>query len=93
MKRRVKQCMDDCYELYTDAVPDIGEAMRSYGEKKYNDANIKISSVMDAAEECEDGFKESGGGVSPLAARNNATFQLAAMALSVMDMIQEGTKH
>ncbi|XP_019192058.1 PREDICTED: uncharacterized protein LOC109186504 [Ipomoea nil] len=84
VEHRLRRCVDHCYELYTDAAPDLGGALRDYRDKKYEDANIKLSAVMDAAAECEDC------GVSPLSERNNATFQLSAMALSVMHLIQEG---
>ncbi|KAL4562911.1 hypothetical protein LXL04_026942 [Taraxacum kok-saghyz] len=84
----VKACLNDCFELYSDAIPSIKQAMKSYNSKKYFDANVQISSVMDAATTCEDGFKEKKGVVSPLTKRNNASFQLSAVALSIMSIVQ-----
>ncbi|KAI3741702.1 hypothetical protein L1987_59376 [Smallanthus sonchifolius] len=54
----VKSCLDDCFELYSDAISGIKQAMKSYSSKRFFDANVQISSVMDATTTCEDGFKE-----------------------------------
>ncbi|XP_059313069.1 putative invertase inhibitor [Lycium ferocissimum] len=83
-----RSCLKDCFELYSDAITTIKLAMKSYNTKKYYDANIQISSVMDAATTCEDGFKEKNGVVSPLTKRNEITFQLSAMALSLMNLLK-----
>ncbi|KAK3023156.1 hypothetical protein RJ639_043434 [Escallonia herrerae] len=84
----VKACLRDCFDLYSDAIPSLKEAMKYYSSKRYDDANVQISSVMDAATTCEDGFNEKEGVVSPLTKRNNLTFELSAMVLSIMDMLQ-----
>ncbi|XP_015085841.1 putative invertase inhibitor [Solanum pennellii] len=89
----VKSCLSDCLELYTDAIPSIKLAMKSYNSKKYYDANIQISSVMDAATTCEDGFKDKDGVVSPLTKLNENTFQLSAMALSLMNLIKNNNNN
>ncbi|KAI5647556.1 hypothetical protein M9H77_33561 [Catharanthus roseus] len=86
-----KACLDDCFELYSDAIDSIKRAMKSYNLKRFYDANIQISSVMDASTTCEDGFKERKGLVSPLTKRNNFTFQLSAISLSIMNLIQKGS--
>ncbi|KAL7593174.1 putative invertase inhibitor [Lactuca sativa] len=88
----VKSCLDDCFELYSDAIPSIKQAMKSYNSKRYFDANVQISSVMDAATTCEDGFKEKKGVISPLTKKNDATFQLSAVALSIMNILQSDSK-
>nr|XP_043622802.1 putative invertase inhibitor [Erigeron canadensis] len=88
----VKACLNDCFELYSDAIPAIKQAMKSYNSKRYFDANVQISSVMDATTTCEDGFKDKKGVISPLTKRNDATFQLSAMALSIMNIIQSGSQ-
>lgn len=84
----IRRCLSDCFDLYSDAIPSIKLAMKSYNAKKYYDANIQISSIMDATTTCEDGFKEKDGVVSPLTKRNEITFQLSAVALSVMNLIK-----
>ncbi|XP_049413262.1 putative invertase inhibitor [Solanum stenotomum] len=89
----VKSCLSDCLELYSDAIPSIKLAMKSYNSKKYYDANIQISSVMDAATTCEDGFKDKDGVVSPLTKLNENTFQLSAMALSLMNLIKNNNNN
>ncbi|XP_057800249.1 putative invertase inhibitor [Salvia miltiorrhiza] len=87
----LRRCLSDCLELFSDAIPSAIEAMRDFTLKRFEDANVKISSIMDAATTCEDGFKESRGLVSPLTIRNHHTFELSAIALSLMHIIQTRT--
>lgn len=82
-----KACLDDCFVLYSDAISSVKEAMKNFNSKRYVDANIELSSVIDAATTCEDGFREKKGVVSPLTKRNNDTFELSAMALSIVHLI------
>ncbi|XP_052194289.1 putative invertase inhibitor [Diospyros lotus] len=89
----VKPYLRDCLELYSDAIPSVKEAMKCYNSKKYLDANVQMSYVMDAATTCEDGFQEMKDGVSPLTKRNNDTFGLSAIALSIMHMLQTGSNY
>ncbi|KAB2614555.1 invertase inhibitor [Pyrus ussuriensis x Pyrus communis] len=81
----VRACLSDCLELYSDAIPTIKKALMNYKSKKYNAANIEVSSVIDATITCEDGFKQ-GRLVSPLTKRNNYTFQLSIIALSFINL-------
>ncbi|KAK6918142.1 Pectinesterase inhibitor domain [Dillenia turbinata] len=83
----IKQCLEDCLELYSDALPYVRQAIKEYRAKNYVDANIHISAAMDASTTCENGFKEKKGVVSPLTKRNKNTFQLSAIALSIMNMV------
>ncbi|GAV71802.1 PMEI domain-containing protein [Cephalotus follicularis] len=82
-----RACLNDCLELYSDAITTVKKAIKGYQSKQYDDANIELSSVMDASTTCEDGFKEEYV-VSPLAKRNSATFQLSAIALSITNMLR-----
>ncbi|KAJ6872369.1 invertase inhibitor [Populus alba x Populus x berolinensis] len=54
----IKACLNDCLDLYSDAIPTLKQAMVDYKSKHYKDANIEVSSVIDAATTCEDGFEE-----------------------------------
>ncbi|KAL1535818.1 putative invertase inhibitor [Salvia divinorum] len=77
-----KQCLGDCLDL----------AMKDFNARRFDDANIRISSVMDAATTCEDAFAEGGDGVvSPLTKMNEDAFRIGAMALSVVGMIRTGS--
>ncbi|KAL8062284.1 hypothetical protein ABFX02_02G137800 [Erythranthe guttata] len=88
----VRQCLSDCFELYSDSIPSVEKAMKYYNNKRFDDANVAISSIMDASTTCEDGFKEGRTGVnSPLSERNDDVFQLSAVALSVMRLLQTGS--
>ncbi|KAL1562064.1 putative invertase inhibitor [Salvia divinorum] len=86
-----KQCLGDCFDLYSDAIPTVRQAMKYYNERRFDDANVQLSSVMDAATTCEDGFADGDGVVSPLTKRNADAFQIGAMALSVVGMIRTGS--
>ncbi|CAA2983133.1 invertase inhibitor [Olea europaea subsp. europaea] len=86
-----KLYLKDCYELFSDAISSVKRAVKYYNSKRYDDANIQISGVMDAATTCEDGFSEREGLVSPLTKRNRNTFQLSAIVLSIMHEINKGS--
>ncbi|PWA81864.1 pectinesterase inhibitor domain-containing protein [Artemisia annua] len=86
----VKPRLDDCLELYSDSIIDIRSAMKNYKLKRYDEASLLISAVMDAATTCENGFKEKRKTISPLTKRNNVTFELAAIGLSLIRVIQSG---
>ncbi|XWS32477.1 hypothetical protein CRYUN_Cryun23aG0161900 [Craigia yunnanensis] len=83
----IRSCLHDCFDLYSDAIPTTKQAIDDYKSKLYDDANIDVSSVMDASTTCEDGFKEKEGVVSPLTKRNKDTFQLSAISLSIINML------
>ncbi|MCD9641164.1 hypothetical protein HAX54_027110 [Datura stramonium] len=87
----VRECLRDCLELYSDAITSTKLATKSYATKKYYDANVQISSIIDAATTCEDGFKEKNDTASPLTERNEITFQLSAIALSIMNLIKNNS--
>ncbi|XP_042026865.1 putative invertase inhibitor [Salvia splendens] len=87
-----KQCLGDCFDLYSDAISTVKQAMKDFNARRFDDANVRISSVMDAATTCEDAFAEGGNAVvSPLTKRNADAFQIGAMALSVVGMIRTGS--
>lgn len=88
LDKYVRSCLETCFELYDDALPSIKMAMKSYSNRKFYDANVQVSGVMNAATTCEDGFLERKGVVSPLSQRNNATFQLSAIVLYVINAVQ-----
>uniref|UniRef100_A0A7N0URU8 Pectinesterase inhibitor domain-containing protein n=1 Tax=Kalanchoe fedtschenkoi TaxID=63787 RepID=A0A7N0URU8_KALFE len=84
----VRQCLDDCYELYSDALPTARKAAKAYAARNYVDANIELSSVADAPLTCEQGFADKKGIKSPLTKRNEQLFQLSAVALSMINTLQ-----
>lgn len=82
----VRPRLSDCEELYIDAIKAVGDAAFEYGRNRYEEVNVKLSSVMDAVTTCEDGFKEMEGRVSPLTKRNGDVFELTAIALSILNL-------
>ncbi|XP_054779593.1 putative invertase inhibitor [Prosopis cineraria] len=85
----IKECLDDCFEVYSDAISSLRDAIKDYKAKLYADCNVKVSSVLDASTTCEDGFKEKDGVVSPLTKRNGDTFQLSAIALFIINPLNK----
>ncbi|KAK9144861.1 hypothetical protein Sjap_004764 [Stephania japonica] len=62
---RSMECLEDCLELYSSAIPRLGQLVEETQGKNYKNANICISSAMDMASTCEDGFL-NGTPASPL---------------------------
>lgn len=85
------RCLADCLDLYSDAIPSVKQAMKSFNAARYDDANVQVSSVMDAASTCQDGFADRPGITSPLTNRNAHVLQIGAMVLSLMDIIRTGS--
>ncbi|KAK2650891.1 hypothetical protein Ddye_018380 [Dipteronia dyeriana] len=83
-----RACLIDCFDLYSDAVSTLKQAIKDYKSTHYEDANFQVTSVMDASTTCEEGFKEKEGVVSPLTKRNNNAFQLSAISLSIINMVR-----
>ncbi|VFQ66314.1 unnamed protein product [Cuscuta campestris] len=86
--RYAELCLRDCLEMYSGAVSDAKAAMREYNSGRLAEASVHLSAVLDAASTCEDGFEERRGEASPLKKRNNDTFQLSAMALTLVHDLQ-----
>lgn len=87
----IKECLEDCLEVYSDAIATFREAIRDYKAKRYEDCNFKLSSIIDASTTCEDGFKQKNDVISPLTKRNKNVFQLSAIALSIVNMLNMDT--
>ncbi|XP_043717993.1 putative invertase inhibitor [Telopea speciosissima] len=83
-----KLALQDCIEVYSEAIDLLKEAMNDFKDKQYSEANIKLSSAMDSSTTCEQGFNEKKKGkMSPLTKENRNLFQLAAISLSIINMV------
>ncbi|GMI63937.1 hypothetical protein like AT5G46930 [Hibiscus trionum] len=85
----VRSCLEDCSELYTDAGSDLSRGEQAFEGKDYGMANTVVSAAMEAAVTCEDQFKEKKGVVSPLTKENKVFFQLTAISLAFINMVQK----
>ncbi|XP_042491517.1 putative invertase inhibitor [Macadamia integrifolia] len=81
--RDVKIRLEDCKELYSNAIDQVKPAIDAFKSKDYKSANIEVSAMMEAPTTCEDGFKEEPGLQSPLVAEDNYFFQLTSIALAI----------
>ncbi|KAF9685486.1 hypothetical protein SADUNF_Sadunf03G0059500 [Salix dunnii] len=79
--------LQDCLELYSDALVTIVDAAAAFLTEHYSVAEVKVSAVMEASTTCEEGFSEKKGVVSPLTEENNNLFQLSDIALCIIHMI------
>ncbi|RWR89130.1 putative invertase inhibitor [Cinnamomum micranthum f. kanehirae] len=77
-----KQCLQQCLELYDDAMDTLKRCRDAYSGKRYKDVNIWVSGAMDNSDTCEDGFKESGL-ASPLTQENHDLTQLGSIVLAI----------
>ncbi|KAB2074207.1 hypothetical protein ERO13_A07G126650v2 [Gossypium hirsutum] len=83
-----RNCLEDCSELYSLAVSNLRRGGKAFEGKDFGSANIEITAAMDAPITCEDGFKEKGL-VSSLTKENKNFFQLTAIPLVFMKMVQK----
>lgn len=81
-----KSCLKACLELYKDAISMLKASAGAIKSGHYDDANIWISSAVDAPGSCEDGFGE-GGVKSPMVKEDKDLFQLAVIALAMTALL------
>ncbi|KAI3905304.1 hypothetical protein MKX01_039995 [Papaver californicum] len=55
-ERFVKQALDTCLEVYTDAIRCANEAITAFKNNDYNNASVNVADVFSAT--YEDGFNE-----------------------------------
>ncbi|OUZ99186.1 Pectinesterase inhibitor domain [Macleaya cordata] len=85
---RAKKNLQDCLELYSNAIVDVQYAIIALKARDFMEANTQMSAAMDASTTCEDGFKEDKGLVSPLAKEDNDFFQLTAISLAITNLVK-----
>ncbi|KAL2322950.1 hypothetical protein Fmac_027329 [Flemingia macrophylla] len=78
-------CLADCLELYSDAAWTIVNSVGVFLSGNYEVTRTWMSSVMEAASTCQQGFTERGE-VSPLTQENYNLFQLCGIALCIVHM-------
>ncbi|KAK7386303.1 hypothetical protein VNO78_26443 [Psophocarpus tetragonolobus] len=78
-------CLADCSELYTDAAWTIVNSIGVFLSGNYEVTRTWMSSVMEAASTCQQGFTERGE-VSPLTQENYNLFQLCGIALCIIHL-------
>ncbi|WOK97942.1 hypothetical protein Cni_G06650 [Canna indica] len=77
-----KSCLESCRELFSKAAYDLEEAAEMIAAGSFDDADVRMSSAVDAPAMCEEGFRE-GGVESPLEKEDSDLFQLAVIALAI----------
>ncbi|KAI3974923.1 hypothetical protein MKX01_005034 [Papaver californicum] len=85
--RVAKRCLDDCLELYSDAIDSVQEAIASFKIKDYDSANIQMSAALTDSTTCEDGFTEFRM-TSPFTKQHGDFFQLTAISLDIISMVK-----
>ncbi|XWS49626.1 hypothetical protein CRYUN_Cryun12cG0019300 [Craigia yunnanensis] len=88
LENYTRSCLEDCSELYSDVGSKLQSGGEAFESKDYGTAKVDISAAMDAPDTCEDGFKEKKGLVSPLTKENNNFFQLTAIPLAFITLLQ-----
>ncbi|CAM0903133.1 unnamed protein product [Alopecurus aequalis] len=84
-EKKVRSGLDDCAELYSDAVDELDVAAKGIAagtSQGMNDAVANLSGAADAPPTCEDGFQELGV-MSPLAAEDSEFTRQVSVALVI----------
>jgi len=84
-----KACLHDCFDLYSDVLSDLDDAVDAFKSKDFDTAATRLSASMDTSLTCEDQFKDKKGGKSPLTKENQFYFQLNAISLAFIQMIRQ----
>ncbi|CAN8267238.1 unnamed protein product [Cochlearia groenlandica] len=81
--------LQDCLQLYTDAVDSLNEASASVKSRNYRTATAAMSAAMDAPSTCETGFKERRTPQkSPVAKESEVLFQTILIPLAFTNMLK-----
>ncbi|RDX78535.1 hypothetical protein CR513_41177, partial [Mucuna pruriens] len=56
-----KACLRDCFELYSDSLSDLDDAVSAFKSMDLFTAIVKLSAVLDNTVTCEDQFKDKKG--------------------------------
>ncbi|KAG5057027.1 hypothetical protein JHK86_012023 [Glycine max] len=72
-----KACLKDCFDLYSDSLSALDDAVVAFKSKDLDTAAINLSATFDNSVTCEDQFKDKKGETSsPLTMENRVYFQL-----------------
>ncbi|XP_059642780.1 putative invertase inhibitor [Cornus florida] len=82
-------CLRDCLDLYSDAIQALKVARSDFKSKDYDEADIQVSSAMEAPTTCEEGFGEKESEVHPLTKENKLFFKLAAISLAFTQIVND----
>ncbi|KAH0462172.1 hypothetical protein IEQ34_009747 [Dendrobium chrysotoxum] len=85
-KKYEKGCLEDCLELYTDAISQLRDSVEAIKARRNDDARTWISAAVDAASTCEDGFQE-GGLKSPLNKQNDEYLKTILIPLDIAALL------
>ncbi|KAK7346801.1 hypothetical protein VNO80_21324 [Phaseolus coccineus] len=84
-----KVCLRDCYDLYSDSLSDLDDAVVAFKSKDLDTAATRLSASLDNSVTCEDQFKEKKGETSPLTKENQVYFQLNVISLAFIQMLRQ----
>ncbi|XP_062145402.1 pectinesterase inhibitor 3-like [Alnus glutinosa] len=83
-----KGALKDCNENYQNAIEGLTKSARALASKKYNDVNAWVSAAMSAGDSCDDGFKDVGGGKSPVGTRGTTFTGLCSIVLAITNQLK-----
>ena len=85
-----KACLKDCFDLYSDSLSALDDAVVAFKSKDLDTASINLSATLDNSVTCEDQFKDKKGETSsPLTKENNVYFQLNVISLAFIQMFRQ----
>ena len=85
-----KACLKDCFDLYSDSLSALDDAVVAFKSKDLDTASINLSATLDNSVTCEDQFKDKKGETSsPLTMENRVYFQLNVISLAFIQMFRQ----
>ncbi|KAG4933267.1 hypothetical protein JHK82_047571 [Glycine max] len=84
-----KACLKDCFDLYSDSLSALDDAVVAFKSKDLDTAGINLSASLDNSVTCEDQFKDKKGETSPITKENNVYFQLNVISLAFIQMFRQ----
>ncbi|KDP23456.1 hypothetical protein JCGZ_23289 [Jatropha curcas] len=85
--QKVKQKLTDCSQTYQTEIDELKESRVAADTESYNDVHTRVAAAMNAAEWCEEGFKETPATQSPLTAENTRFSQLCSVLLTFCKLL------
>ncbi|KAF3795726.1 putative invertase inhibitor [Nymphaea thermarum] len=83
-----KGCLKDCNLCYSITIDQFKFAIEDFGDKRYDNVNMKISAAMTNTDTCDVEFTD-GERASPLTKQNLNLMKLGNLALDILALIAE----
>jgi pectinesterase inhibitor-like protein len=87
-KKPIKVALQDCNEVYQDAVEQLDDSTTALANKSYDIIGTLLSAVMDDADTCDQSFEEVAPGKSPIGNQGTTLSQLCSIVLAITNQLK-----